>query len=61
MRESNNHPLSEHEARLIKTFPPQGFSAEWYWLQARATEDSRIVLIAESLPRHDLLSLYGCG
>jgi len=59
-RECNNHPLSEHVALLIKTFPPQGFSAEWHWLQARAAEDSRIVLIAESLARHDLLALYGC-
>ena len=38
----------------------KSFSAEWHWLQARAAEDSRIVLIAESLPRHDLLALYGC-
>ena len=59
-RERNVHPLSEHVALLIKTFPPQGCSAEWHWLQARAAEDSRIVLIAESLPRHDLLALYGC-
>jgi glycosyltransferase involved in cell wall biosynthesis len=59
-RECNNHPLSEHVALLIKTFPPQGFRAEWHWLQARAAEDSRIVLIAESLPRHELLALYGC-
>ncbi len=47
-------------ALLIKTFPPQGFNAEWEWLQARAAEDSRIVLIAESLPRDELLALYGC-
>ncbi len=53
-------PLLHLPALLIKTFPPQGFSAEWHWLQARAAEDSRIVLIAESLPRHDLLPLYGC-
>ena len=59
-RECNNHPLSEHVSLLIKTFPPQGFSAEWHWLQARAAEDSRIVLIAESLPREELLALYGC-
>ena len=45
---------------LIKTFPPRRFSAEWEWLQARAAEDSRIVLIAESLARDELLSLYGC-
>ena len=59
-RECNDHPLSEQVALLIKTFPPQGFSAEWHWLQARAAEDSRIVLIAESLPREELLALYGC-
>ena len=47
-------------ALLIKTFAPQGFSAEWHWFQARAAEDSRIVLIAESLPREELLALYGC-
>ena len=47
-------------ALLIKTFPLQGFSSEWHWLQARAAEDSRIVLIAESLPREELLALYGC-
>jgi glycosyltransferase involved in cell wall biosynthesis len=33
-RERNVHPLSEHVALLIKTFPPQGFCAEWHWLQA---------------------------
>jgi glycosyltransferase involved in cell wall biosynthesis len=59
-RECNHHPLSGHVALLIKTFPPQGFSAEWHWLQARAAEDSRIVLVAESLPRDELLALYGC-
>jgi predicted transposase YdaD len=58
-RECNDHPLSEQVALLIKTFPPQGFSAEWEWLQARAAEDSRIVLIAESLPQEELLALYG--
>ena len=45
---------------LIKTFHPQCFCAEWEWLHARAAEDPRITLIAESLPRDDLLSLYGC-
>ncbi len=60
-RDCNHHPLSEHVALLIKTFPPQGFSAEWHWLQARAAEDSRIVLVAESLPREELLALYGCA
>ncbi len=59
-RECKDHPLAERVALLIKTFPPQGFSAEWHWLQARAAEDSRIVLIAESLPRDELLALYGC-
>jgi hypothetical protein len=59
-RECNHHPLSEHVALLIKTFPPQGFSAEWHWLQARAAEDSRILLIAESFPCNELLALYGC-
>ena len=59
-RACNVHTLSEQVALLIKTFPPQGFSAEWEWLQARAAEDSRIVLIAESLPREELLALYGC-
>ena len=29
-------------------------------MQARAEEDPRIVLIAESLPRDELLALYGC-
>ena len=59
-RECNDHPLSEQVALLIKTFPPQAFSAEWHWLQARAAEDSRIVLVVESLPREELLALYGC-
>ena len=59
-RKCKRHPLSEHVALLIKTFPPQEFSAEWNWLQFRAAEDSRITLIAESLPRKELLSLYGC-
>ncbi len=59
-RECTRHPLSEQVSLLIKTFPPQRFSAEWEWLQARAAEDPRIVLIVESLPRDELLSLYGC-
>ena len=29
-------------------------------MQARADEDPRIILIAESLPRNELLALYGC-
>ena len=58
-RECTSHQLSEQVSLLIKTFPPRRFSAEWEWLQARAAEDSRIVLIAESL-REELLSLYGC-
>jgi hypothetical protein len=33
-RECNVHPLSDQVALLIKTFPPQGFGAEWHWLQA---------------------------
>ena len=57
---STSHPLSEHASLVIKTFPPQSFSPEWHWLVARAEEDSRIVLIADSLPRDELLSLYGC-
>ena len=59
-RDCTSHPLSEQVSLLIKTFPPRGFSAEWEWLQARAAEDPRIVLIAESLPRDELLALYGC-
>ena len=45
---------------LINTFPPQYFSAQWDWLQARAAEDPRVFFIADSLPRDALLSLYGC-
>ena len=59
-RERTSQPLSEQVSLLIKTFPPRRFSAEWEWLQARVAEDPRIVLIAESLPRNELLSLYGC-
>ena len=59
-RECTFHPLSEHVSLLIKTFPPRCFSAEWEWLHARAAEDPRIVLVTESLPRDELLSLYGC-
>jgi hypothetical protein len=60
-RECTSHPLSEQVSLLIKTFPPpRRFSAEWEWLNARAAEDSRIVLMAKSLPRDELLSLYGC-
>ena len=59
-RDCNDHPLSEQVALVIKTLPPQGFSAEWEWLQARAAEDFRIVLVAESLPREELLALCGC-
>jgi hypothetical protein len=59
-RDCTSHPLSEQVSLLIKTFPPRRFSAEWEWLQARAAEDPRIVLIAESLPRDELLALYGC-
>ena len=58
--EYTSHPLAEHVSLLIKTFPPRRFSSEWEWLRARAAEDPRIVLIAESLPRDELLSLYGC-
>ena len=59
-RECTSHPLSDQISLLIKTFPPQGFSAEWEWLQARSAEDPRISLIAENLPREELLALYGC-
>ena len=59
-RECTSHPLSEQVSLLIKTFPPQRFSVEWEWLHARAAEDPRIVLVTESLPRDELLSLYGC-
>jgi hypothetical protein len=52
--------LSERVALMIKTFPPQRFSAEWHWLQARAAEDQRIHLVVDSLDRDDLLALYGC-
>lgn len=55
-----NHPLSKQVSLMIKTFPPRRLSAEWEWLQARAAEDPRITLIAESLPRDALLALYGC-
>ena len=59
-REQTSHPLSDKVSLLIKTFPPRRFSPEWTWLQKRAAEDSRITLIAESLPRDELLMLYGC-
>ena len=59
-QESNTHPLSKHVALMIKALPLQRFSAEWNWLQERAAEDSRIVLLADSLPREELLALYGC-
>ena len=59
-RTCTSHPLADQVSLLIKTFPPRRFSAEWEWLQARSSEDSRIFLIAESLPREELLSLYGC-
>ena len=49
--------LIDQVALMIKAFPPR-LSAEWELLQARVEEDSRIVLIAESLSRDDLLSLY---
>lgn len=48
-RECTTHSLSEHVSLLIKTFLPRRFSAEWEWLRARAAEDPRITLIAESL------------
>ncbi len=51
------HPLSHQVALLIKSFPPQGFSAEWHWLQLRAAEDSRIHLVAANLARDELLGL----
>ena len=53
------HSLSEEVALVIKTFPPRSPNADWNWLVTRADEDRRIVLIAESLPRNELLSLYG--
>lgn len=58
-REFTSHPLSDQVSLLIKTFPPQRISAEWQWLQTRAAEDHRITLIAENLPRDQLLALYG--
>ena len=58
-REINNHPLSNQVALMIKTFPPQGESAEWHWLQLRAAEDPRIHLVAANLERDELLALYG--
>ena len=59
-RECNTHPLAERVSLLIKTFPLRGFNAAWEWLQARAAEDPRIVLVADTLSRDDLLSLYAC-
>ena len=59
-REFNHHPLSNQVALMIKTFPPQGESSEWHWLQLRAAEDPRIHLIAANLERDELLALYGC-
>ncbi|MDA7685386.1 glycosyltransferase [bacterium] len=43
-----------------QTFLSRRFSAEWEWLQARAAEDPRVVLVVESLQRDELLALYGC-
>ena len=59
-REITNHPLSQQVALVIKSFPPQGDSPEWHWLQLRAAEDPRIHLVVASLERDDLLALYGC-
>lgn len=59
-RQIRSHPLSDRVALMIKTFPPQGNSVEWHWLQLRAAEDSRIHLVVASLERDELLSLYGC-
>jgi hypothetical protein len=59
-RECNRHPLSNHVALMIKTFPPQGHSIEWLRLQLRAAEDPRIHLVVASLERDELLDLYGC-
>ena len=36
---------------MIKTFPPQGESAESHWLQLRAAEDPRIHLVVARLER----------
>jgi hypothetical protein len=58
-RDTNSHPLSNQVALMIKTFPPQGDTPEWLWLQLRAAEDPRIHLVAASLDRGDLLALYG--
>jgi len=59
-RAINSHPLSNQVALMIKTFPPQGPSPEWHWLQLRAAEDPRIHLVVASLERDELLDLYGC-
>ena len=45
---------------MIKSFPPQGESAEWHWLKLRAAEDPRIHLVAASLERGERLDFYGC-
>ena len=53
-------PYSEKVSLMIKTFSPRRTSPEWDLLNARVSEDPRIILIARSLSRDDLLSLYGC-
>ena len=47
-REVISHPMSHQVALMIKTFPPQGESAESQWLQLRAAEDPRIHLLVAS-------------
>lgn len=59
-RSIRNHAMSTRVELVIKTFEPIGFCPEWSWLQARIAEDSRIHLVAETLDRDSLLSLYGC-
>ena len=54
--EYESHPLAR-VSLLIKTFPPQHFSAEWEWLKLRARK-IQIFLVAENLPRDELLSLW---
>ena len=58
--ECTSNPLAQQVSLMINTYPHRRFSVEWEWLQVRAAEDPRIVLIDTSLPRDELLSLDGC-
>lgn len=56
----NTHEFSNQVGLVIKTFKPNPNNPDWHWLKCRVQEDPRIVLIADTFDREQLLALFGC-